>query len=122
MAKFDEGAVRFFTPHASGTVGPENSFVFPKSYLDELYKSTGWNIRAVETKLSLPAGYLDQAQAAVIAKPNVRMPSGNEVGAFPGYWVPGGYTSGGVPEAVIPGQLRIDQVAVKAVKELFNGN
>ncbi|WP_447890418.1 hypothetical protein [Pseudomonas hormoni] len=96
--------------------------MFPKSYLDELYKSTGGNIRAVETKLSLPAGYLDKAQAEVIAKPNVRMPSGNEVGAFPGYWVPGGYTSGGVPEDVIPGQLRIDQVAVKAVRELFNGN
>lgn len=49
------------------------------------------------------------------------MPPGNEVGAFPGLgsW---GDTSGGVPEAVIPGHLRIDQVAVKAVKELFNGN
>lgn len=30
---------------------------------------------------------------------NLRMPSGNEVGAN-SHWIPGGYTDGGVPEAV----------------------
>ena len=30
---------------------------------------------------------------------NIRIPSGNETGANK-LWVPGGYTSGGVPEAI----------------------
>ena len=29
------------------------------------------------------------------------MPQGNEMGAFPDYWLPGGYTIGGIKEAVI---------------------
>lgn len=29
------------------------------------------------------------------------MPSGNELGAWPEYWEPGGYMSGGIKEAVI---------------------
>lgn len=33
---------------------------------------------------------------------NNRIPSGNEAGAWPGYWMPGGYTKpGGVMEAVV---------------------
>lgn len=33
---------------------------------------------------------------------NIRIPSGNEAGAWPGYWMPGGYTKpGGVREAVV---------------------
>lgn len=33
---------------------------------------------------------------------NIRIPSGNEAGAWPDYWTPGGYTKpGGVMEAVI---------------------
>jgi len=31
---------------------------------------------------------------------NIRIPSGNEAGAN-NQWVPGGYTNGGVPEAVM---------------------
>ncbi|EIM0423644.1 hypothetical protein LMN50_001581 [Listeria monocytogenes] len=29
------------------------------------------------------------------------MPSGNESGAWQGFWEPGGFTSGGIPEAVV---------------------
>ncbi|MEI4771944.1 hypothetical protein WAX74_20290 [Psychrobacillus sp. FJAT-51614] len=32
---------------------------------------------------------------------NIRVPSGNETGAWQGFWEPGGYTQGGIPEAVI---------------------
>ncbi|WP_155268913.1 hypothetical protein [Brucella intermedia] len=121
LALFNDGAVRFFTSHPSGTIGPENSFVFPKMYLEELYRASGGNMRAVEKKLGLPSGYLDNVQAAVIERPNVQIPSGNEAGALPGYWVPGGYTAGGVPEAVIPGQIKADDVIAKSAGDLFNG-
>lgn len=121
LALFDEGAVRFFTPSQGGAIGPKDAFVFPKSYLDDLYSSTGGNIRAIENQLGLPSGYLDNAQAAIINNPNVKIPSGNERGVND-LWQPGGYTSGGVPEAVIPGQISVDDVIVKPVGELFNGN
>ncbi len=45
----------------------------------------------------------------------------NEAGALSGHWIPGGYTSGGIREAVIPGQLKIDDVIVKTPGELFDG-
>ena len=32
---------------------------------------------------------------------NIRVPSGNESGAWQGFWEPGGYTQGGIPEAVV---------------------
>ena len=31
----------------------------------------------------------------------IRIPSGNELGALPEYWEPGGFTKGGIKEAVI---------------------
>lgn len=41
------------------------------------------------------------------------MPSGNERGAN-NYWLPGGYSSGGIPEAVIdqiqPGTYTVDPI------------
>lgn len=63
------------------------------------------DLRIVEKKLGLDIGYLgDIDTIAVFIKPeemeNIRMPSGNEGGAN-GQWVPGGYTSGDVPEAVM---------------------
>jgi len=122
LARFNDGAVRFFKPHSSGTIGPSNAFVFPKSYLDELYAATGGDMRAIERKLGMPQGHLDGVQAAVIESPDVRMPTGNEIGAFQGHWTPGGYTSNGAPEAVIHGQLLASDVAVKTPQELFNGS
>jgi hypothetical protein len=88
--------------------------------VDELYKSTGGNIRAVENQLGLPSGYLDNTQVAIINKPDVKIPSGNEAGAND-FWKPGGYTSGNVPEAIIPGPTSVDDVIVKSVGDLFDG-
>lgn len=31
----------------------------------------------------------------------MRVPSGNESGAWQSFWEPGGFTSGGIPEAVV---------------------
>jgi len=118
LAQFDDGAVRFFTPHPSGSIGPRDTFVFPKSAIDDLYTRTGGDIRAVERELGLPSGYFDNAQVAIIDNPKVRMPSGNEAGAND-FWVPGGHTSGGIPEATLPGTTNISDVTVVSPQELF---
>ncbi|WP_404406740.1 hemagglutinin repeat-containing protein [Pelagibacterium halotolerans] len=119
LALFEDGAVRFFIPRPDGTIGPEDAFVFPKSYLDKLYKETGGNMRTVEENLGLPIGYLDGAQSAIIDNPFVQMPSGREPGASE-LWIPGGYTSGGVPEAVLPGRFVETDVAVMTPGEMFD--
>jgi filamentous hemagglutinin len=59
----------------------------------------------MEQKLGLDAGSLTSGKTVALdIKPqdikNLRMPSGNELGAN-SQWIPGGYTSGGVPEAVM---------------------
>ena len=120
LAQFDDGAVRFFIPHSSGNIGPRDAFVFPKSAIDDLYQRTGGNIRAVETELGLPQGYFNNAQVAVIDNPRVQMPTGNELGAND-QWLPGGYTSGGIPEATLPGTTSVDDVTVITPGDLFNG-
>ena len=74
----------------------------------------------VETKLGLPQGYFNNAQVAVIDNPSVRMPTGNEAGAN-NQWIPGGYTSGGIPEATLTGTTNINDVTVITPGELFNG-
>ncbi len=86
-----------------------------------LYQTTGGDIRVVEQRLGLNPGDFDNVQVAVIERPNVQIPAGKELGANAN-WIPGGYTSGGIPEAVIPGQLKTDQVKVISMAELFNGN
>ena len=70
--------------------------------------------------MGLPEGYFEHAQVAVIDNPTVQMPTGNERGAND-LWVPGGYTSGGMPEAIIPGVTNLDEVRVITPGELFDG-
>ena len=58
----------------------------------------------MESALGLHPGDLGSNPVRVDIKnpKNIRVPSGNEAGAWPGYWKPGGYTyPGGVMEAVI---------------------
>ena len=60
---------------------------------------------ALEDALGLDPGFLSNGNtvAAVIDPAdldNLRIPSGNEGGAND-QWIPGGFTSGGVPEAVV---------------------
>ncbi|MBD8513419.1 hypothetical protein IFO68_12135 [Photobacterium sp. CAU 1568] len=108
LSKFNEGAVRFTSRSATkkyGSLGPDGGFVLPKSEFDRVLSESKGDLRIVEKKLGLDMGYLgDSDTMAVFIKPeemkNIRMPSGNEGGAN-GQWVPGGYTSGGVPEAVM---------------------
>lgn len=62
-------------------------------------------MRVVEQKLGFDKDYLSGSDILVahIKSENVknlRIPTGNEGGAI-GQWIPGGYTNGGIPEAVV---------------------
>lgn len=104
----DTGAVRFTNRDAFkqyGTLGPPGTFAIPRAEFDAVMKRTGGDLGKVETELGLEPGTLTNGKTMVAyIKPqdlnNLRMPSGNEVGANK-HWIPGGYTSGGVPEATI---------------------
>ena len=108
LALFDEGAVRFTnrsTAQKYGTLGPDGAFVMPKSEFDRVMTETGGDLRQIEKRLGLDEGQLSNADTMVveIARKDLdglRVPSGNESGVND-KWLPGGYTSGNVPEAVM---------------------
>jgi hypothetical protein len=58
---------------------------------------------------------------AIISNPRVRMPTGNEDGAFPNQWVPGGFTGGGVAEAVMDHPAKDDITRCSFTFVLTNG-
>lgn len=70
---------------------------------DAVIARTGGDPRLIEKELAFDAGYLgDKPELIAIHDVSgLRMPSGNEVGAYDGLWRPGGYTGGGVREAAI---------------------
>ena len=83
----------------------DGNFVMPTFVCDEIVKAANGNIAVFELALSYDAGYFSEHGGMVrIDVPdvfglNLRIPSGNELGAND-YWLPGGYTNGGVPEAI----------------------
>ena len=87
-----------------GTLGPPGGlYVFPKSYVDDVITQSAGDLRLIEKKLGLPEQYLSSGDIQLAEIPNptgLRMPSGNERGANV-QWIPGGQTSGGIPEAII---------------------
>jgi hypothetical protein len=106
---FDQGAVRF-TSYSNikkfGTAGSGDAFVFPKSHFDRVIAEAGGNLRLIERRLGLPAGYLGDTDtvAAFIERNDfsrLRIATGNEHGADLDFWIPGGTTSGGVPEVIL---------------------
>ncbi len=107
LAQWDDGAVRFSSraKYAEyGSLGPPSTFTIPAGRFSELVKSTGGDLRAIEQKLGLSSGYLGDADTMIAYVKrsdlgNLHIPSGGESGALE-HWVPGGYTSGGFPEAV----------------------
>ncbi|PJI07817.1 MULTISPECIES: hypothetical protein [Clostridium] len=113
LSLFDDGAVRIQSKesfekaiHLYGSnIGDPatGTFVLPKSIVSKAVEASNGNPRILEELLGLDPGYLGEHPIILdINNPsNIRIPSGNEAGAWPEYWNPGGYTSGGVPEAVI---------------------
>ena len=92
---------------ARKSIGREDNtcFVMPKSVCDDIAKAANGDIAVYEQALGFEPGYfkghggLVRIDVTEVADLHVRIPSGNEAGAN-AWWLPGGYTSGGVPEAV----------------------
>ncbi len=107
MAKFDEGAVRFTKseyPDSLGMKG-EKIFVMPGSEFDRIINESGDDLNKLDDLLSFGGGLKtttsDDWDMAFISNPKVQIPTGNESGAYPNQWIPGGFTGGGVAEAVM---------------------
>ncbi|MBL8472956.1 MAG: hypothetical protein KF778_11220 [Rhodocyclaceae bacterium] len=103
LAKFTDGVSRIKAGPPQGTDGPPGgAYVMPKAVVAKMIDLAGGDVAFLEKELGLKSGALGANPVVVdIARPqNLRMPSGNEVGANEN-WRPGGYTSGGTPEAVI---------------------
>ena len=115
LAQFDDGVSVIQTEWAynqysktNGFVGvpDDNSlFVMPRNYCDGVIARANGNISIIEKKLGFLEGYfrdgggLIRIDAPNTPELNIRIPSGNEAGANK-LWIPGGKTSGGVPEAI----------------------
>jgi hypothetical protein len=110
LSQFRNGATKIYASVPTGAVGPaEGTFVMPSSVADDLIRQANGDVKVLEQLLGFAPGDLGDAPVRVdVAEPHgLRMPTGNERGVND-YWLPGGYTSGGVPEAIIdqikPGQ------------------
>ncbi len=100
----DSGAVKIMPNEPSGTIGGKGgTFVMSRDELDEIIQYANGDISKIEDVLGFDSGYLGKNPVIVMMDDtsNIRIPSGNELGAWPDYWEPGGYTSGGIKEAVI---------------------
>ena len=100
-----------------GNIGPEKGhYVMPKFIYDKAVLASDGNPRVLEELLGLDRGYLGDSPLTINVKhpKNLRIPSGNEPGAWQGLWEPGGFTKGGIPEAVVdqfkPGDYTVGKV------------
>ncbi len=94
----------------SSTIGrPDGLFVMPKAECDRIAAKAGNNLAIYEKELGFEEGAFSAGEGMVrfdvtnfekLKELHIRVPSGNEGGANE-LWLPGGYTSSGVPEAVI---------------------
>ena len=99
LSHFQDGVTKIKSKAPVDTEGVGlGTFVMPKSVADEVISQAGGDVSRLEELLGLNPGDLGTNPVRVdIPNPqNIRIPSGNEAGAWPGYWTPGG-----VMEAVI---------------------
>ena len=100
----NSGVVKIMPNEPVGTIGgPGGTFVMSAEDLDSIIRNAGGDIAKIEEALGFDTGYLGNNPVIVTFNSidEIRMPQGNELGANPDYWIPGGYTSGGIKEAVI---------------------
>lgn len=98
------GAVKIMPNEPTGTIGgKDGTFVVSGDELNEIIQYADGDVSKIETILGLDQGYLGENPVVVTIEDtsSIRIPSGNELGAWQEYWEPGGYTSGGVKEAVV---------------------
>ena len=80
-------------------------FVAPTGSIDELCDLAKNNYAVFESILGFEPGYYSNGNGLIRIdikadiRFNVRIPTGNEAGVN-NYWIPGGFTSGGMPEAI----------------------
>lgn len=116
LSMFDDGVTRIQWSAPDRPVGPpQGTFAMPKATADEMISKANGDVRKLEELLGLNKGDLGDAPVRVdIPEPTgVRMPTGNEPGANE-FWIPGGYTSGGIPEVVID-QVPLDKIIVNPI-------
>ena len=88
----------------TGTIGGKGgTFVMSGDQLNDIIKSSKGDVSKIEDTLGFGRGYLGKNPVIVQIHKylGLRLPQGNELGALPEYWLPGGYTIGGIKEAVI---------------------
>lgn len=108
LAAFDGGVVRITSRSAVakyGSLGPQGGFVTSAQEFSAILKEAGGNLKIVEQRLGLDPGTLKDGDTLIAYvkredATGLRIPTGNEGGAND-RWVPGGYTSGNVIEAVV---------------------
>ncbi|HET6991442.1 MAG TPA: hypothetical protein VFJ43_08970, partial [Bacteroidia bacterium] len=103
LSLFSEGVTKFSATNPTNTIGPPGgTFVMPKAQADALILEANGSISSLENLLGLTPGELGNNPIRIdISSPSgLRMPNGNELGAN-NQWIPGGETSGGIPEATV---------------------
>ena len=103
LEEFQGGVTRIAAKTPTGRVGPDGgTFILPSSVVDDVIARSGGDVSMIEQALGFPKGSLgtDPVRIDIPDPEGLRMPSGNEKGANE-QWIPGGYTSGELPEAII---------------------
>ncbi len=103
LLKFKNRVTKIVALAPTGTAGPPSgTFVMPSNIADDLIAKAGGDVLKLEQLLGLKRGSLGTNPVRIdIPNPTgLRLPSGNELGAN-SQWIPGGYTAGGLLEAII---------------------
>lgn len=98
-------------------------FVTSTDYMNKIITEADGDLAYIEKALGYPEGSLKEGNFKIITIENptdyhINMPSGNEAGAN-AEWIPGGSTSGGVPEAIVhnvpndPNKINIDTISLE---------
>lgn len=117
LKNFEDGVSKIVYKAPDGIAGPPGgTFVMPSSYVDDLIKQADGSISKLEELLGLNPGDLgSNPKILEVTNPNnLRLPSGNELGAND-HWIPGGYTDGGIIEAIIDSPAPEDYI-IKPIK------
>ena len=98
------GVFKILPSKPEGTIGSKNGiFVTAGTDLNLVMAAANGNVREVECLLGLSPGYLGDNPyiVEIVNYSGLRIPSGREPGADADAWIPGGFTFGGIREAVI---------------------
>ena len=107
---------------------PPKKFVGLRSDMEKIveeYRAAGNDWRVLNERLGLGEKDLANARIYIVhIKPNdIRfkfgMSTGNEFGAYEGQWILGGFTKGGVPEAVLEGSEKINTNNLETILRQF---